>query len=374
MWILLIVALTKLIRERRAAMDGVGETADSCREGNRELPIGFDLGIEKLEKIYDRFLGTVFGETQKTKREETVAVHYEQETAPRQMAVHGNPAARDSLENCILTLRQRFAGRGMVECVRRDMRLQTLAAMSTRRMAPSAYPGTAVSDRFRTGVSGGERYMTSADYVRYYTEHRRKSRPDADLEGMSVKRGTGLPVVGHFGPASAPAYVSENAKRTASRIVSKLPAGFREKHPTLERRTAEVYTLFAGEEVRKAPEHTKRRFPISVASAILVTVMSLSLVVGGTVMYSDANARYRAASEVLEATKTEEANLERELGVKLDLVGAESYARDTLGMVDRAYADGSYLDGAREERIEVYEEEKPSFGLSTLLSVFGFGG
>lgn len=308
--------------------------------------------------------------------EEAVKEYFERIDADRSRTriVPGN----DSLGRCLAELRARFAGRGMMQSVRRDAQSQRAAVMTTRAMAPSAYADygleSTVSDRFRTGICDGERYMTSGDFVRYYREHRRKARPDADLRSMAVTRDPRRPVPV---PKDKPALLdpaSEKSRKLAHRLVSKLPASVREAHPMLERRTAELHTWLTADEIKEAPKSERRRFPVSVASAILVMTISLSLVVGGTVMYSDANSKYREASERLEALSDEADNLERCLAVKLDLAEAEDYARNTLGMVDKTYVGGEYLDAPKTETVEVYEEEKPTPGLSTLLSAFGFGG
>ncbi|MBR2908168.1 MAG: hypothetical protein IKC26_09045 [Clostridia bacterium] len=288
-----------------------------------------------------------------------------------------NRTEYDSLERSLYELRLRFEGRGMMHSVRRDARRQSAAAMSTRAMAPGAYAEygvrVTVSDRFRTGEYNGERYMTSADFVRYYAEHRSKMRPDADLRYMAVTRdeGRNVPKPKQKKPLLAPA--GEENRRFVSKVVSKLPTSVREKHPALQERAAEVHKWMKSETIREMPTSEKRKLPISVASAILVLLISLSLVVGGTVMHSTANSDYRDAVNELEAIEAEELALEHQLAARMSLTEIESYARDTLGMVDKAYAEGVYLDGTREEVVEVYEEEKPTFGLSTLLSALGIG-
>ena len=76
--------------------------------------------------------------------------------------------------------------------VRRDARQQSGTAIRTRAIAPGAYSNyglqSRVSDKYRTGVYEGGRYMTAADFVRYYEAHRRSARPDADLRFMAVVR------------------------------------------------------------------------------------------------------------------------------------------------------------------------------------------
>ena len=334
MWIFLIIAIMKWLEAR------------SCENQNaKEEPV-----TVQNEQIYKRSARAVLPQ---------------------------DPAEYDSFARCLAELRSRFDGRGMRSSVRRDAKRQSLAVMSTRAMAPCAYSDygvrTAVSDRFRTGELDGMRYMTSADFVRYYKEHRRNSRPDADMRSMAVSyEGRGnIPTPKKKKPLLAPA--TRESRQFVGRIASRLPASVREKHPAVERRAAEVHTWITADRITTDPSAPKKRFPVSVASAILVMLISLTLVVGGTVMYSDANAQYRAAASQLEALKTEENNLEQELLSSLDLVEIESYARNSLGMVDRAYAGGTYLDSTKEESIEVYPEEKSSFGLSTLLSALGFG-
>lgn len=309
--------------------------------------------------------------------EDTVTGRLAEERRPRAQLPE-NSEEYDSFARSLSTLRRRFEGRGMVHTVLRDAKRQTVAAMSTRAMAPGAYADygvrVSVSDRFRTGECNGERYMTNEDFVRYYAEHRRNARPDADLGNMAVTRdGTRkVPVPKPKKPFLAPA--DERDRKFVGKFVSKLPASVIEKHPEIGERAAEVHKWLRADTIHDAPASGKRKFPISVASAILVMTISLSLIVGGTVMQSDANAQYREAVNALEAVEAEERNLERQLAVKLDLAEIEDYARNTLGMVDQAYAEGVYLDNTKTESIEVYEEEAPSFGLSTLLSVFGFGG
>ena len=287
-----------------------------------------------------------------------------------------NTTEYDSLHRSLFVLRSRFEGRGMMHSVRRDANRQSAAVKNASAMAPGAYGTygtTSLQDRFRTGEYNGVRYMTSADFVRYYKEHRRRMHPDADLRYMAVSRSEQVVVPRVKQKKMGISSVNEADRRFARALVSKLPVSVREKHPAIEKRAAEVHGWIKSETVREAPRSEKRKFPISVASAILVTMISLSLVVMGTVMESDANAQYRAASAELEAVKTEELNLEHRLSVRMDLSEIEDYARNTLGMVDRSYAEGVYLDGTKEENVEVYEEEKTSFGLSTLLSALGLG-
>lgn len=288
-----------------------------------------------------------------------------------------NRTEYDALQRCLYELRARFEGRGMMHSVRRDARRQSAAVMSTRAMAPGAYAEygvrVSVDDRFRSGEYNGERYMTSADFVRYYAEHRKRMRPDADLRHMAVTRDEQrkIPKPKQKKPFLAPA--SEEDRQFVSKVVSKLPASVREKHPALKERAAEVHRWMKSETVLEKPTSEKRRFPISVASAILVTMISLSLVVGGTVMHSTANEQYRNAVNELEAIEAEELSLEHQLATRMSLSEIEDYARSALGMVDKTYAEGVYLDGTKEESVETYEEEKPSFGLSTLLSALGIG-
>ena len=311
------------------------------------------------------------------KKGDTVTVRSEQTCKNYVRAeLPANPSEYDSFERALFELRLRFEGRGMRQSVRRDAKRQSLAVMNTRALAPGAYADygtpTALNDRFRTGECDGMRYMTSDDFVRYYREHRRSCRADADISTMAVRyegRGS-VPAPKKKKPLLAPA--TAESKRFVGKIASRLPAAVRERHPEIERRAAEAHTWIKADRIEEDPK-SKRAFPVSVASAILVMVISLTLVIGGTVMYSDANASYREASDQLQALKTEANNLEQELAASLDLVSLECYARESLGMVDRVYAGGTYLDSTVEEKIEVYGEEKSSFGLSTLLSALGFG-
>ena len=286
--------------------------------------------------------------------------------------------SNDSCMRCIEELRCRFKGRGVMNTVRRDARQQSGTAMSTRAIAPGAYSNyglqSRVSDRYRTGVYEGGKYMTAADYVRYYEAHRRTMRPDADLKFMAVVREE-VPIENRpvkVKKSILPAATAENRKKVRP-VISRLPAAIREKHPALEERAAEAYGWLMADKIQEQPREKRRPFPISVASAILVVTISLALVVGGTVMESDANAVYRESTRQLSALKEEELDLEQRLSVKNDLAEIADYAQNTLGMVDRKYVEGTYLDVEKEERIEAYTEETPTFGLSTLLSALGFG-
>lgn len=285
--------------------------------------------------------------------------------------------SNDSCMRCIEELRYRFKDRGVMNTVRRDARQQSGTAIRTRAIAPGAYSNyglqSRVSDKYRTGVYEGGRYMTAADFVRYYEAHRRSARPDADLRFMAVVR-EDVPVA----PAPKkvkksilPAATAEDRRRVRP-VISKLPSAILEKHPSLEERAAEVHGWLTADKIQDAPREKRRPFPVSVASAILVMTISLILVVGGTVMESDANAVYRESTRQLAALKEEELDLEQRLSVKNDLAEISDYARNTLGMVDRKYVEGTYLNVEREERIEAYAEETPTFGLSTLLSALGF--
>lgn len=284
----------------------------------------------------------------------------------------------DSCLHCIEILRYRFRGRGVMTTMHRDSGAQMREAMRARAIAPTAYANYAkqerISDRYRSGEEDGVKYMTAADFVRYYQAHRRQARPDADLRFMAVVRDNGV-LVPTRGKQKKPFFepAGEADRIAARKLVSHLPSAIRDKHPDLEERTAEVRKWLRADTIQCAPKSQKRRFPTSVASAILVMTISLSLVVSGAAMHSDANADYRGAVDELNALKSEEMALERELEVKNDLLEIEDYAKNTLGMIDREYVAGSYLDETAEERVEVYEKETPRFGLATLLSAFGIG-
>lgn len=319
------------------------------------------------------------GRIAENEQEDTVAEHSEKKQPMTRPIGTQNIRENDSFERCLVELRRRFEGRGIVQNVRRDAKKQTLAAMSARAMAPSAYADygtrTSVSERFRTGTLNGERYMTVQDFARYYAEHRRRTKPDADYPSMAVVHGSSgnAPMPRKVQKSSILPVADASDREFVGRVVSKLPVSVKGKHPVLEEGGARVHKWLTQQTYEKAPASEKRKFPVSVASAILVMVVSLSLMVGGSAMYSEAYSEYSAASENLEAILDEEANLEKELSVKLDLTGIEDYAKNTLGMVDKSYIGGEYVSTLKEESVEVYGDEKTSFGLSTLLSVFGFG-
>jgi hypothetical protein len=111
-------------------------------------------------------------------------------------------------------------------------------------------------------------------------------------------------------------------------------------------------------------------------AALVTVVVSMSMVIGSTVLVSQATQEVSELKERLAAMQEADAELADQLDLKNDALNIEDKASGELGMVHEKYLNGEYLTEEHEDYLEVFDEDKngeTKFGLAWLLSAFGLG-
>ncbi|MBQ9080505.1 MAG: septum formation initiator family protein [Clostridia bacterium] len=121
-------------------------------------------------------------------------------------------------------------------------------------------------------------------------------------------------------------------------------------------------------------EGVKKKIPTRLVAIIVVVATSLILVVSGAVISSKAEMELYAAENELEALRTRQIELERELELKNDLRYIEEIARNELGMIDREHGAVQYIDSERDDKVEIYEKSISTSKISAFLNALEFWG
>ena len=98
------------------------------------------------------------------------------------------------------------------------------------------------------------------------------------------------------------------------------------------------------------------------------------MVIGSTVSVSQATRELSQQKESLAELQEAYGQLEDQLAQKNNMLDIADKATNELGMVPEKYLDGEYLTDSKEDRLEVFDEDrdgKDKAGLSWLLSAFG---
>lgn len=279
---------------------------------------------------------------------------------------------------------ERYRDRGIAGRMHADAARQEKKEALNRAIAPGAYvkaeqlAGKEQLDAYRSGVSDGKRYMTADDFARYYHDQRGYKYPQyrtatdeeriAAVKAVSTTRETRL----------------EQPKKAGWLTdADKLPAFLRKFS------THKVFVWlneWAGEtfpretEMRNdtTPQGMRRSRPIpaGLVAALVTVVVSMSMVIGSTVLVSQATQEVSELKERLAAMQEVDGELADQLDLKNDALNIEDKASNELGMVHEKYLNGEYLTEEHEDHLEVFDEDKKEetgFGLAWLLSAFGIG-
>lgn len=126
------------------------------------------------------------------------------------------------------------------------------------------------------------------------------------------------------------------------------------------------------EEIVKVKNKKKSRPFSRMILAVAGTVLSLMLIVSGSVLISGASRDVKKLEKELNQLKAEENDLALELEMKNDVNVLRTRATDELGMIRKEYVEANYLDTRGSDSIEAYEEEeKENVGIAAILSAFG---
>lgn len=116
-----------------------------------------------------------------------------------------------------------------------------------------------------------------------------------------------------------------------------------------------------------------RQLPAGFLFVVMICMMSLMIIVGSSVLVSDASGDYSGIQDDVSTLAKTEDELLIALEVKNDLRTIESIAVNKLGMVKKDLVTRQYIKLSDEDIIETYDEEDRNVGLSTLLSAISKG-
>lgn len=279
---------------------------------------------------------------------------------------------------------ERYRDRGIAGRMHADAARQEKKEALNRAIAPGAYVkaeqlvGKEQLDAYRSGVSDGKRYMTADDFARYYHDQRGYKYPQyrtaTDEEKIAAVKAVST---------TREVRLEEPKKAGWLTDTDKLPAFLRKFS------THKVFVWlneWAGEtfpretemrtEVTPMGMRRSRPIPAGLVAALVTVVVSMSMVIGSTVLVSQATQEVSELKERLAAMQEADAELADQLDLKNDALNIEDKASGELGMVHEKYLNGEYLTEEHEDYLEVFDEDKnggTKFGLAWLLSAFGLG-
>lgn len=268
----------------------------------------------------------------------------------------------DSYNRCIAELRTRYRGRAVFGNAKNE------AAMLDKREEEQeselqSYilfdPRSKIADSYRSGEYNGSKYMTSDDFVRYFKSRRAFYMPKVQ-ESEEAK-------------AEAVKNSSVPQRKNGASPASPAESGSKESH--IERLLSAGKKLFEKwfpiERSEGRSEGKRMRLPVPALAGIAAFSLSMTLIVGGSVMVGDASAEVGRLDSEISSLEAEQSDLEGKLDLKYTVDSIEADAK-ALGMVKRQYADNEYITIENGDEIRIYDDgEEENIGLSSLLSAFG---
>ena len=278
---------------------------------------------------------------------------------------------------------ERYRDRGIAGRMHADAARQEKKEALSRAIAPGAYVGAEQLagkeqlDAYRSGIVDGKRYMTADDFARYYHDQRGYKFPQyraatdeeriAAVKAVAPTREVRLEQPKKAGwltdTDKLPAFLQ---KLTANRVFTWLNEWAGDTFP----RETEMRTRPASKAQGFRP------IPAGLVAALVTVVVSMSMVIGSTVLVSQATQEYSQMKDTLAEVRELNGELSDQLDLKNDMLGIEEKASDELGMVHEKYLNGEYLTEDKEDYLEVFDKDRDgerTFNLSWLLSAFGIG-
>ena len=305
-----------------------------------------------------------------------------------------------SYNACMSELHARYSDRGVKASVSREAAGQ----LKRQASAPNAYLISrvninAASDTYRNGEFNGEKYMTSGDFLKYYNNRKKTGstysipvvQPSEKAQTREFKRApqvndrsaahntssvrAAAPSAGHAparhsGTVVIPAQRSTRYDPNADTIV--LPSVKEQK--SLRGRVGKlVRKWFPKEEKKEENASRKRNIPVAAIGLIVSATLSMTMMIGSSVMASEANVEVSDLKYDINVLSEEGSMLEERLGRKENLAEIKEYATERLGMISKNYVPAEYLSISEGDSVENYEkDEEKNVDFSTLLSgIFG---
>jgi hypothetical protein len=271
----------------------------------------------------------------------------------------------DSYNRCIAELRARYKGRGIAVNVKNEIATQARREEASRAQLAEkcvAYDSRSmIGDQYRSGEYNGSKYMTSDDFVRYFKNRRSFYMPSVLKEQETEKQVVKNPAVPQRKTAASSRGIVPSDSDSKEGHLSNVLALIKE--------FAEKWFPVESKEGRT--EGARFRIPVSVLSGMAVFMVSLGLIVSGSVMVGSASGELGRKKSEIAQLEAEQADLQGKLDLKYNVNDIEEEAK-RLGMIKRQYADQEYLTVNSGEEITIYDEnEDENVGLSALLAAFG---
>lgn len=271
----------------------------------------------------------------------------------------------DSYNRCIAELRTRYRGRAVSNNFKNEMALLAKKDAEENVISPENYimfdSRSKIADSYRSGEYNGSKYMTSDDFVRYFKSRRAFYMPSiVRAEEVKAEAAENSAVPARKNGASSTGLTSSKSDSKEGHIKGLL---------SIAKELAQKW--FPIERREDRGEGRRFRFPVSAVAGMAVFAISMTLIVGGSVMVGDATSDLGKLDSQITTLKTQKTELQAELDLKYTVEQIEADAKD-LGMVKRQYADTHYMALENEDEIVIYDDgEKENVGLSSLLSAFG---
>ena len=278
------------------------------------------------------------------------------------MAVEYN---NDSYNRCIAELRTRYRGRAVSNNFKNEMALLTKQDAEENVISPENYimfdSRSKIADSYRSGEYNGSKYMTSDDFVRYFKSRRAFYMPSivrAEEAKAEAAKNSAVPARKNGASSTSLTPSESGSKEGHIRGLLSIAKDLARKWFPIERR-------------ENREEGRNFRFPVSAVAGMAVFAISMTLIVGGSVMVGDATSDLGKLDSQITSLKSQKTELQAELDLKYTVEQIEADARE-LGMVKRQYADTRHVALENEDEIVIYDDgEQENVGLSSLLSAFG---
>ena len=269
----------------------------------------------------------------------------------------------------VQAITNQFEARGVAKAIVTQSAEQIEKEKETRKIAPTAYR---LSDMSDAAVSGtyrhGKETMSGNDLIQYFCETRAIRTRGEDFSATSVEDESVF-----AGEADKPCHVvvkyeqQQSLKEkmaTLPKKIKHLPAN------TVKHIRASIPVWFDISPVDTS--QGTRRFPLSAFAAIVAVAVSLMLIVASSVMIHHGEKRVSQLTVELSELAGEVSDLQSELDVKNDLLVIRDIATEEFGMVEEKYVKMQYLSMGSGDSIEVFEEKKQeTVGISAILSAIG---
>ena len=293
-----------------------------------------------------------------------------------------------SYDNCISKLQSKYEDRGVKASAQNEAKVQIKREMS----APNAYFVARMNkssiENYRNGELNGQKYMTTGDFLKYYN-NRKVSYPMQNVmipksEVAKTKEFKTTPQASEQRIESATHTAAPQAQRPVARKAKtdkydpnartiELPSVTEQKG--VRAKVGKFINKWFPKEDKKENTTTfKRNVPVATIGLIISSTIAMTMIIGSTVMASQANVAVSDLKYEIAALKKEEVQLEEKLTRKENLDEIKAYATENLGMISKDYVAAEYISlSSDDDTIVRYSDvQEENLDFSTLLSaIFG---